>query len=156
VTNLRRALIVVLLGAAACGTSGVRPEGFVAPVEVLTVRWRQHITEEPLIQYKPQEFASATSDGSRVWVGSSGGWFYAFDAHDGHILWRKKLAGGVIGRPRYVAAENAVYIGSLGGTLYALDATTGAQRWTYDLKGPVETQPVYTDGILYFTSGENR
>jgi outer membrane protein assembly factor BamB len=149
-------LLLALVAVAGCSTPNEVRENFVVPVEVLQVRWSQHITEEPLIEYKPQEFASATSDGQRVWVGSSAGYFYAFDTRDGHILWRKKLAGGVIGRPRYVAQENTVFVGSMGGAVYSLDASTGEQHWAYELRGPVESQPVFQDGLLYFTSGENR
>ena len=153
---MRKLAFAALLVAGCSTTAETVREKFVAPANVLQVRWRQHLTEEPLIEYKPQEFAAATSDGRRVFVGSSAGGFYAFDARDGNILWHHKLVGGVSARPRYVAAENAVYVGSDGGALYAFDATTGAQKWVYDLKGPVESQPTYADGIVYFSSGENR
>src|SRR6185503_15545728 len=97
---------------------------FVAPETVLEVRWRRHLTEEPLIEYKPQEFAAASSDGRRVFVGSTAGVFYAFSARDGAILWRKPVDGEVTGRPRYVAESGTVVVGTEGGVLYALDAAT--------------------------------
>lgn len=158
---MKPSLLLLALALMGCAT-GVDPrENFVAPTDVLRVTWRYHLTDEPLIEYKPQEFAAATSDGKRVFVGSSGGIFYAFDAKDGEIVWRAKLIGGVAGRPRFVGSENAasggmVYVGTNGGYLYGLDAATGKERWKYGIKGPIDAQPTFSDGIVYFTSGENR
>jgi len=81
---------------------------------------------------------------------------YAFDAHSGNIVWQHKLVGPVASRPRYVAAEKLVFVGSQGGAVYALDADTGTERWKYEVKAPVESQPTYAEGMVYFTSGENR
>jgi outer membrane protein assembly factor BamB len=151
-----RLLFIVLV--AGCAELGDRKEqAFPVANEVLQVRWRHHLTEEPLIEYRPQEFAAATSsdDGKVVFTGSSAPSLYAFDAVSGRILWRRGLEGGV-SQPRYVASEKTVYVGTLGGMFYALDATTGAERWSYRIKGPIESQPVWADGIVYFTSGENR
>src|SRR5439155_23251524 len=78
--------------AAGCGGAavpGVAKDAFIAPVDVLQVKWRRHLTEEPLIEYKPQEFASAASDGARVYVGSSGKALWAFSARDGAIVWKR-------------------------------------------------------------------
>jgi outer membrane protein assembly factor BamB len=148
-------LFAVAGGCAAIGDR--KDQKFATASEVLQVRWRQQLTQEPLIEYKPQEFASAAAsdDGRVVYTGSSAPSFQAFDALDGHLLWRRDLEGGA-SHPRYVAAENMIYVGTLGGVFYALDAATGKERWTYRVKGPIESQPVWADGIVYFTSGENR
>jgi len=131
-------------------------EGFVAPVDVLQVRWRRHLTEEPLIEYKPQEFAAGASDGARVYVGSSAGVLYALDARDGHKLWDLKLGGSISGQPRVVGATGLVYVGCDDGSIYAVEADSGKQRWTYRTRGPIASRPVFADDVLYFTSGENR
>jgi outer membrane protein assembly factor BamB len=131
-------------------------ETFVAPVEVLQVRWRYHLTEEPLIEYKPQEFAAATSGGGRVFVGSSAGVLWAFDAKSGAVQWKKKTGGAISGQPRYVEATDSVYFGSDDGGLYALAASDGAERWVYRTHAPIASQPVFADDALYFTTGENR
>jgi outer membrane protein assembly factor BamB len=147
---------VALLGG--CAAFGDRKEQkFAAATEVLQVRWRQHLTQEPLIEYKPQEFAAAapSDDGRVVFTGSSAPSFQAFDAADGHLLWRRDIDGGA-GQPRYVESEKTIYVGTFGGVLYALDAATGQERWSYRVKGPIESQPVWADGMVYFTSGENR
>jgi outer membrane protein assembly factor BamB len=159
---VKRLALLALFGCVTAGCAdsipppAERANRFVAPETVLAVRWRRHLTEEPLIEYKPQEFAAASSDGRRVFVGSTARVFYAFDARDGSILWHKDTDGAVTGRPRYLAESNTVLVGTDGGALYALDASTGRQRWKYQISGPIDTEPTYSDGVVYFSSGENR
>jgi outer membrane protein assembly factor BamB len=135
---------------------GMTRDTFVAPVEVLQVRWRHHLTEEPLIEYKPQEFAGATSGGGRVYVGSSAGVLWAFDAKTGLPQWKKKMGAPISGQPRYVESNDTVYLGSDDGALHALDAASGTERWVYHTRAPIASQPVYADDTVYFTTGENR
>jgi outer membrane protein assembly factor BamB len=148
---------------------GVAREAYVAPVDVLEVRWRRHLTDEPLVEYKPQEFASAASDGQRVFVGSSAGVLWAFAARDGSVLWKHAMAapsgqqiyasptnGAISGRPLYVAETGLLYVGCDDGGLYAFDPESGAQRWVYRTRAPIASLPVYAAGTLYFTTGENR
>lgn len=150
---IRLAPLLLLVG---CTTAAELREGFVTPQTVLEVRWRQHLTEEPLIEYKPQEFAAAASDGKKVYVGSSAGSLWAFDTNDGAVIWRKSVQGGIASRPRLSSDGATLFFGTQGGILYALDTASGAERWQYAIKGPIETQPVVAEGIVFFTSGENR
>ncbi len=123
---------------------------------VLSVRWRRLLTEPGLIEYKPQEFAAAATDGVRVFIGSHGGNFFALRRSDGEVLWRKKIAAGVSGRPLYLADAKAVFVGADDGGMYCLDAATGVERWVYRTKGPIASEPVYEEGMLYFFNGEDR
>jgi outer membrane protein assembly factor BamB len=161
--NQRRAALVAVFAAVAvagCASGGSVPgmarDSFVAPVDVLEVRWRRHLTEEPLIEYKPQEFAAASSDGAHVFVGSSAGVLWAFDAATGNVLWKKQLPSSISGQPRFVADTDLVYVGCDDGGMYALDRQSGAERWVYRTRAPIASQPVYADDVLYFTTGENR
>ena len=122
----------------------------------IAVRWRRLLTQPPLLEYKPQEFASAASDGRRVFVGSSEGIFHAIDAQSGSDYWKATVAGGVSSHPLYLADSNTVLLGTDDGVLYAFDAATGKERWTYRSKGSINSTPVYEDGLVYFTNGENR
>jgi outer membrane protein assembly factor BamB len=149
-------LLVLVATGCGGGIPGVARDGFVAPVDIVQVRWRRHLVEEPLIEYKPQEFASAASDGERVFIGSSSKQFLALSARDGSILWDHTLGGAISGRPRYVAETGLVYVGADDGGLYALDAATGAERWVYRAHGPIASQPVYAEDTIYVMSGENR
>ncbi|HEX4458135.1 MAG TPA: PQQ-binding-like beta-propeller repeat protein [Polyangia bacterium] len=158
----RSALIVSVtaalstMGCAPARVPGMARDAYVAPVDVLQVRWRRHLTEDPLIEYKPQEFARAATDGKRVFIGSSGGVMFALDVHDGQKHWDHKLGGSISGQPRFVADTGLVYVGCDDGILYALDAITGETRWTYKTRGPIASTPVFANDLLYFTSGENR
>ena len=124
--------------------------------EVLRVAWRRLLTEPGLVEYKPQEFAAATSDGRHVFVGSHGGQFYALRPSDGEVMWHVKVAGGVSSRPLYLPDSKTVYFGGDDGGLHALDAETGKERWVYKTKGPIGGAPVYEEGLIYFANGENR
>src|SRR5262249_49903919 len=120
--------IAVLASSAGCATAVDRHESsFVVPIAVLDVRWRRHLTEEPPIEYKPQEFAAAESDGEHVYVGSSSGYLNAFAASDGRLLWRRHLDGAIAARPLLLAGERTVYVGTLGGSMVALDAVDGRE-----------------------------
>jgi outer membrane protein assembly factor BamB len=157
VTRARLVALSLSVLASGCAAFDRHEAKFVAPVEILQVRWHKHLTQEPLIEYKPQEFAAATpsDDGQVVFVGSSASSFYAFGSRDGQVLWHVPIEGGA-GQARYVESEHAVFLGTFGGVLYCLDARDGKSRWSYKVKGPIESQPVYSDGVVYFTSGENR
>jgi outer membrane protein assembly factor BamB len=148
--------LCILSGCGGGSVPGVARDAFVAPIDVLQVRWRRHLVEEPLLDYKPQEFASAVSDGTRVFVGSSAKVLWAFSARDGAILWNRPLGGAVSGRPLSVGDTGMVYVGADDGALYAFDAASGDQKWLYHAHGPIASQPVYANESLYFTSGENR
>jgi outer membrane protein assembly factor BamB len=132
------------------------PQGELSGQQVLTARWRRLLTEAPLIEYKPQEFAAAASGARKVFVGSHGGWFYALRQYDGGLVWRKRIPAGVSSRPLYLADSATVYVGGDDGVLYALDGETGKERWTYKTKGQIGGAPVYDEGMIYFTTGENR
>lgn len=149
------ALALVVSGCAA-SAPGVSRDGFVAPVQVLQVRWRRQLTEPPIIEYKPQEFASATSDGQRVFIGSSAKVLWALTAREGKVLWKRPLGGAIAGRPTYVAASGLLYVGCDDGNLYAIDASSGAQRWAYQTRAPIASQPVVAGSVVYFTTGGNR
>jgi outer membrane protein assembly factor BamB len=143
-------------GCAGRNVPGMARDSFVAPVDVLEVRWRRHLTEEPLVEYKPQEFAAAASDGARVFIGSSAGVLWALEARKGGILWKKELHAPISGQPTFVAETGLVYLGVDDGGMYAFDAASGEQRWVYHTRAPIASQPVYAEGNLFFTTGENR
>ena len=159
---MRHGLVATLLLVGGCATfEEGRPgdPGYLAgnpPAELLTVRWRRLLGEPPLIEYKPQEFAQAAGDGNRVFVGCRAGWLYALSPSDGRLLWRKTIPAGISSRPLYLPEAQRLYVGTDDGALMSLDPRTGAVRWLYQAKGPLASPPVEADGVLYFTSGENR
>ena len=152
----RVALAAVLGFAASCGGSvaEMRREGFVSPSSDLQIRWRKKIVDEPMLEYKPQEFASPVVAGDRLFVGASNGVLYALSRQNGALLFRQQLEGGIVGRG--VVAADVVYVGTQGGRLYALSGRSGKTLWSYLCKGPIASTPVIAGKLIYFTSGENR
>jgi outer membrane protein assembly factor BamB len=143
----------------------------------MQVAWRRQLTETQIfggtrvfmrdgreqtfgtgidIDYKPQEFAAAASDGQRVFVGSSQGVLWALAADDGRLLWRRPLSGPISSEPAYVVEMGLVLVGDDDGALWAIEPATGKTRWSYRARGPITARPVYAGGMVYFTSAENR
>jgi outer membrane protein assembly factor BamB len=147
---------VTVAGDRSSERAGATARSFGLADSVLAVRWRRLLTEPGLIEYKPQEFAAAATDGTHVFIGSRGGNFFALRPSDGEVQWRKHIEGGVSSRPLYLADTKVVFVGGDDGAMYCLDAATGAERWVYRTKGPIGGEPVYDDGLLYFENGENR
>jgi outer membrane protein assembly factor BamB len=75
-----------------------------------------------------------------------------YGPRDGHLRWKRKLAGPVAPGP-VVGPDGTVYAASNGGDLHALDPVTGADRWRFDAAasygGDLSTSPALTpDGTL--------
>lgn len=178
---MSRSSTVVLCASLACATGCAEIAAFRKPFEApgnsLRVSWRRQITETQLygghdtyvvdgkttrartglvMGYKPQEFASAVSDGQRVFVGSVHGMLWAISAADGSLLWRRPLSGPISSEPAYLPELGLLVVGDDNGTLWALDPGTGETRWTYRIHSPITAQPVYAEGLIYFTSTEDR
>ncbi len=72
---------------------------------------------------------------SRVYLGTSNGTFYAFNATSGSISWTypsNSKVGSIISTAAYSASNNRVYFASMDGKIYGLNATTGALEKTFD------------------------
>jgi outer membrane protein assembly factor BamB len=158
----RPAALLALASAAWAGCAGT-PFDPLRPVVAagsstpsLAVRWRRLLTPPDLIEYKPQEFAAAASDGAHVFIGSRGGTFFALRPRDGEVVWKIHIEGGVSGQPLYYAPLGTLFVGGDDGAMRALDPATGREKWIYRTKGPIAAAPVFDDGLLYFTNGENR
>ncbi len=74
--------------------------------------------------------ASAAVDESGVYVGSDGGWFYAFE-HDGRVRWRFHVGDARFGIHSTAALDQRfVYFGTYAGIIYAVEKSTGQLRWS--------------------------
>lgn len=92
--------------------------------------------------------ASATSDGTSVFVGSASGDMYAFNGTDGTILWQVSLPAGVSAPA--VIVDDAVIVVDVAGTLHSLGLTDGQELWSSNL-GFEATQVgiSYADGQVF-------
>jgi uncharacterized repeat protein (TIGR01451 family) len=85
-----------------------------------------------------------------VYVGSTDGHMYAFNANTGAIRWSYTDEPGFVSSP--AIANGVVYIESVDGTICTLNANTGAKLWSYLAGNNGSSSPVVTNGVLYFTA----
>jgi len=117
---------------------------------VLSYRWKLDLTGAAHV-HRPQEFASAvlSETGTRIFVGSHEGRFYALDRASGEVLWRVEL-GSVSSRP--LVSEGRIYVGTDDGSLVCISALDGELKWRYATKGPVLEPPVISGDLVFFAN----
>ena len=95
---------------------------------------------------------AAVKLGDYVFVGSVGGYVYAFEAMTGKLRWR--LKGGGMFKGSLCAYENRLYIGNTDNLLRSIDAETGRTIWKINTGRDLDSSPCVVDDKLYI-AGEN-
>ncbi len=90
-----------------------------------------------------------------VYVSSSDGKMYAFDANTGRVLWTTPTGSYYLGSAPTVA-NGKVYIGSFDHMLYAFDARTGATLWSAPTGGRIGSSPTLVNGVIYIGSDDGK
>lgn len=114
--------------------------------------------------------------GETLYIGSTGGVFYAIDRTAGVVKWKSDLKARIVSSA--AVAGGMVYFGAYDGKFYALDAGDGHLRWQFQTGGEhrfaathlhgsqpaTETMPdpfdcylsspVVDNGVVYFGSGD--
>lgn len=146
--------------------SGVYDAAGVAQLH--NVKWTFHA--------EGQFISSPAVDGDTVYVGGTGGNFYAINRETGIEKWKVEVKSRIASSP---AVEGGlVYFGAYDGIFYALDAATGKLRWKFKTAGehrfegthlhgsePASeimpdpwdcylSSPVVWNGTVYFGSGD--
>ena len=157
----RRAWLLLLLLLCSCAGSYRLDDPIGSrhvPLGVLTLQWQKSMVSPGILEFHPQEWASAAIDARRgvVYVGSSGGRFEALRATDGRRLWKVDVRGGISSVPLLHQPSKSIYFGSQNGEMYAVDSATGKVRWRYSTQGTINPRPAYCEGVLLFTSSEGR
>jgi outer membrane protein assembly factor BamB/predicted Ser/Thr protein kinase len=83
-----------------------------------------------------------------MFVGSSDGYMYAFDAQSGVSSWRFRTGGPVISSP--TENKGLLYFGSTDGYLYAVNAQTSREKWKFNAEKPIVGSPAVHKGSVYF------
>ena len=96
------------------------------------------------------------ADDGRLFIGSSDGIIYAFDAATGDKLWEvqtgeeDKKPDKIWSTP--VVDGDTVYVASFDKKLYALDVADGSSRWEFEAAGSLIAMPLVEDGTVYIGS----
>lgn len=88
----------------------------------------------------------------RVYSGSKDNFLYCLDATDGHVEWRWRTGGDLVGVP--VVDEHNVYFVSLDNVLRALSRKSGVQRWMRGLPLRPTHGPLQAGAMLLVTGLE--
>jgi len=89
----------------------------------------------------------------RVFLGSTDGRIYAFDAATGKLAWARQTGSYVYSSPAVTEVPGlgpTVFIGSYDGTMYALSAYSGAVHWEFHAGGRISGSPTVIGNVLYF------
>lgn len=70
-----------------------------------------------------------------VYIGSSDGYLYAFNATNGSLVWQYQTGGPIASSPRII--DGVVYVGSNDGSVYALWFNDATLIWRYQIGNSV-------------------
>jgi outer membrane protein assembly factor BamB len=125
-----------------------------------------------------QIISSPAVVGDMIYVGSTGGIFYAIDRETGTPRWKFDAKSRIASSP--AVAGGQIYFGAYDGSFFALDAATGQQRWKFSTGGERRfeakhlhgstpaaeimpdpwdcylSSPAVVNGVVYFGSGDGR
>lgn len=90
--------------------------------------------------------------GGNVYVGSTSGTMYAFNASTGAVVWTNSAAQDEINLSSPAVGSNIVYVGSWDHHLYAFNTSTGALVWSAATGGMIESSPAVNNNIVYVGS----
>jgi outer membrane protein assembly factor BamB len=93
--------------------------------------------------------------GRTVYIGA-GSFLYALNAASGENMWHRWIGTGDGSVPVVSKDGKTVYVGGGGQGLYALNTANGKPRWKhpFHLQAPVQNQPVVSNNVIYFASGD--
>ena len=98
------------------------------------------------------EYPPSYCDGV-LYVNSFAGWTYALNAHNGHVIWRRK--GGKKPSTPAIAGSRLI-VSSVDGTVTAYDRQNGRELWQLRTRGKVESSPLAIGNVVYFGATDGR
>ena len=99
-------------------------------------------------------YASASSDGARLYSLSRAGTVYALDASSGRVVWRAGVGG--LGYTTPAVAEGRVFAGGFDGRMRAFRATSGEELWSTEVNGRLLGAPAVIGPYVFFSTLEKR
>ena len=95
-------------------------------------------------------YASASSDGRRVFTVSRAGQVLGIDAANGARIWTYHLGVETYGTP--AVANGRVFVGDFAGDLNAFRSTTGHLLWRVHVPGEILAPPVVVGNLVFFST----
>ena len=121
-------------------------DGSINAVKIKGVEPLWHVNIHDVITTQPEVSAG------KIVVGTGRGAVVALDEKTGRTLWRFNTnSGSISAKP--VIADGVVIAGAETGSVYVLDLSTGRQAGTLGGAKGMNANPAYSDGVLYFGSG---
>jgi outer membrane protein assembly factor BamB len=97
-------------------------------------------------------YASASTDGARLYSVARSGKVVALDARSGRLLWTARVGG--LGYTTPAIARGLVFVGGFDGKLRALRAATGREVWQVDSPGRILGAPFVVGDNVFFSTLE--
>jgi outer membrane protein assembly factor BamB len=115
-------------------------------------RWTTYLKRDPF-RYE-SFYASASSDGARLYSVARTGKVVAVDTSDGHVAWTAGVGG--LGYTTPAVADGRVFAGGFDGRMRAFRATTGEELWSKWVGGRLLGAPVVIGPYVFFSVLEGR
>ena len=94
--------------------------------------------------------------GNAVFIGSTNGTIYAFNATNGGLIWKKTPAPGYETHSSPAFVDGLIFIGSNDGHIYALNATNGNTKYSITTGGSVNSSAVVVNNRVYIGSQDKK
>ncbi len=125
------------------------------------IHWKYRMAALPTVTHgKPVTWTgtgwtgTAARLGDYVFVGSTGGYVYAFEALTGKLAWKYGARRPRMFKGSLCIWDNKLYIGNTDDLLRCIDAATGRVVWAFNTTRDLDSSPCVVDGRLYI-AGEN-
>jgi outer membrane protein assembly factor BamB len=99
-------------------------------------------------------YATASTDGERLYTVSRSGTVVAVDARNGNVVWRGRVGG--YGYTTPAIGVGLVFVGGFDGKLRALRPATGREVWQTQVSGRILGAPVVIGEHVFFSVLEGR
>ncbi len=99
-------------------------------------------------------YASASTDGRRLYTVARSGRILALAVADGRVLWSRHVDGWGYSTP--AVARGVIFVGGFDGRLHAYDARSGDERWASYVGGRILGAPVVIGHLVFFATLERR
>lgn len=115
-------------------------------------QWRTYVRRD-LLRFE-SFYASASTDGRRLYTIARSGKIVALSAASGRVLWTRNLHS--LGYSTPAVAGGRIFVGGFDSALHAYHARTGLELWKRRVGGRILGAPVVIGRLVFFSTLERR